>query len=129
MAVVDTIVILVGKYPPPPPRGELPDIPYGGEPIPPVVIETPTPIFPNVITPNEDGINDYFTIQDGELFTQIELTILNRWGNVVYYNNDYKNDFGGRLDVSDGVYFYVANLYFEPTDVYLTYTGDLTINK
>jgi len=129
MAEFDTIVILVGKCPPPPPPGELPDIPYGGEPIPPVVIETPTPIFPNVITPNEDGINDYFTIQDGELFTQIELTILNRWGNVVYYNNDYKNDFGGRLDVSDGVYFYVANLYFEPTDVYLTYTGDLTINK
>jgi gliding motility-associated-like protein len=129
MTEFDTILVKVGPCPEPPPPGELPDIPYGGEPIPQPTIETPTPIFPNVITPNEDGINDYFIIQEGELFTQIELTILNRWGNVVYYTNDYKNDFGGKLDVSDGVYFYVANLYFEPTDAYLTYTGDLTINK
>ena len=81
------------------------------------------------MTPNGDGINDYFIIKNGKDFTQVEFTILNRWGNTVYYNNNYKDNFGGKLNVSDGVYFYVANLWFAPNFEFQTYTGTITINQ
>lgn len=41
--------------------------------------------FPNVVTPNNDGINDYFeplasAAQSGMDFTGVELSVYNRWG-------------------------------------------------
>lgn len=41
--------------------------------------------FPNVVTPNNDGMNDYFeplgsAAQNGMDFTGVELSIYNRWG-------------------------------------------------
>ena len=127
MAEFDTIVVLVSECPPPPP---LPDPGTIDEPLEPIPgVRTPTPEFPNVMTPNGDGINDYFIIKNGKDFTQVEFTILNRWGNTVYYNNNYKDNFGGTLNVSDGVYFYVANLWFAPNFEFQTYTGTITINQ
>jgi gliding motility-associated-like protein len=64
---------------------------------------------PNVITPNEDNINDVFDITG--LQPNTSLSIRNRWGNVVYETVDYQNDWmgddlsGKRL--SPGTYFYV----------------------
>ena len=62
--------------------------------------------LPNVITPNNDGVNDFFIIDEAPLFPDNRLIIVNRWGNVVYEENGYNNLFNG-LDLSDGVYFYV----------------------
>ena len=67
--------------------------------------------FPNVITPNNDGINDsldiasyYKTCQD---FT---LQIFNRWGNLVFEQTLNSVKFSGKSNGSselpDGVYFY-----------------------
>jgi gliding motility-associated-like protein len=67
--------------------------------------------FPNVITPNNDGINDsldianhYKTCQD---FT---LQIFNRWGNLVFEQTLDSEKFSGKSNGSselpDGVYFY-----------------------
>ncbi|MFZ4413795.1 MAG: PKD domain-containing protein [Bacteroidales bacterium] len=64
-------------------------------------------IFPNIITPNGDGINDKFEIGaliKGGGFTETQLIIYNRWGKKVYESNNYKNDFGGE-GLPDGVYF------------------------
>src|SRR5574343_494460 len=71
----------------------------------------PTPIVeaPNVFTPNSDNANDlfYLTTQNA---TSIELTILNRWGNVMYSKEginpawDGKSEGGALAD--EGVYFY-----------------------
>lgn len=61
--------------------------------------------LPNVITPNNDGINDFLFIDDATVFLDNELVIMNRWGNIIYKMERYDNTFGG-IDLTDGVYFY-----------------------
>jgi gliding motility-associated-like protein len=62
--------------------------------------------FPNVITPNGDLSNDYLEIE--ALKPNSELSILNRWGNVVYKSTNYQNDWNGKdqqgVDLKEGVY-------------------------
>jgi gliding motility-associated-like protein len=62
--------------------------------------------FPNVITPNGDGVNDYFLIPNAYFEPDNHLIILNRWGNVVFETNGYMNNFNGD-GITEGVYFYV----------------------
>jgi gliding motility-associated-like protein len=69
-------------------------------------------VVPNVLTTNNDGTNDTLFIQNWEDYDRVSLTVFNRWGNVVYSNDDYKNNWTG-IDVSgakleEGVYFYTA---------------------
>lgn len=69
-------------------------------------IEVDLPInfyIPNIFTPNFDGKNDYFTILNVHGNTSI--VIYDRWGNLVYENDDYLNDWDGGKE-PDGVYFY-----------------------
>lgn len=61
--------------------------------------------FPNVITPNGDGVNDVFVIKTAPMEPNNHLIIMNRWGNVVFEENAYKNTFIGQ-NCTDGVYFY-----------------------
>ena len=45
-----------------------------------------------------------------------ELIVLNRWGQVVYYDYDYKNDWSGTYEgkpLADGVYFGVLNISYK----------------
>ena len=47
--------------------------------------------FPNMVTPNDDGINDIFEIKnllEGKAFTDTELIIYNSWGRIVYHKNN-----------------------------------------
>jgi gliding motility-associated-like protein len=46
----------------------------------------PTIDVPNVFTPNDDNSNDVFTVQVTNA-TNVQLTILNRWGNVMFEAN------------------------------------------
>ena len=63
-------------------------------------------------SPNRDGIDDKFIIlRPGG--TTIKLQIYNRWGNVVYQNNNYQNEWDGRgvgsllgQDLPAGTYYY-----------------------
>jgi gliding motility-associated-like protein len=64
--------------------------------------------LPNVITPNDDGKNDYFVVEginnDKWLFK-----IFNQWGTEVYANYQYDNTWNGS-GLSTGVYyFYLRN--------------------
>lgn len=65
---------------------------------------------PNVMTINDDGINEYFTITNLEDYDKVALTIVNRWGNCVFESTDYQNNWNGKDKsgnlLSDGVYFY-----------------------
>ena len=63
--------------------------------------------IPNIITPNGDGVNDYFVIKNlTESFPNSTLQIFNRWGIMVYENTNYQNNWDGE-NSSDGVYFWV----------------------
>jgi gliding motility-associated-like protein len=64
---------------------------------------------PSVITPNEDGKNDFFQISEVE--GPVELTIFNRWGIEEYRNTNYRNTWDGRnkngVMLPDDTYFYI----------------------
>lgn len=63
------------------------------------------PFIPNVITPNEDGFNDYFVIQKIEPYPENYLNIFNRYGQIVYSIQSYQNNWSGQ-DLPSGTYFY-----------------------
>lgn len=66
-------------------------------------------IIPNVITPNGDGINDYFVITNLQDYPNSKLTIFDRWGKQIYTSNNYENNWNGSGQ-SDGVYYYILSL-------------------
>ncbi len=72
--------------------------------------------LPNVFTPDGDGVNDFFKPYEYKFVDKIDLTIFNRWGNIVFktYNPDInwdgKNEYTGQK-CSDGVYYYVCDVY------------------
>ncbi|MAN88804.1 MAG: hypothetical protein CL555_18980, partial [Algoriphagus sp.] len=62
--------------------------------------------IPNVITPNNDGLNDTFEIQGLGKFNSNKITIINRYGDHVLEETDYRNDWDAPGQVS-GTYFYI----------------------
>lgn len=70
-------------------------------------------LIPNVISPNEDGNNDYFLVSCLDQFPDNELKIFNRWGDKVYETRNYQNDWAGTHNgqpLPAGTYFYVLKL-------------------
>jgi len=78
-------------------------------------------VIPNVFTPNGDGQNDRFVIENVQYYKN-ELTIFNRWGQPVFEANNYQNQWSGS-DVSDGTYYYVLLL----NDSGKKFTGHVTV--
>lgn len=83
--------------------------------------ECPIGFIPNVISPDKDGLNEFFVIEN--LQPNSQLTIHNRWGNVVYQSNNYQNNWDGE-NLSDGGYYYILQLPFGTTK-----KGTVTILK
>jgi gliding motility-associated-like protein len=77
---------------------------------------TPKLEMPNVFTPNDDGINDFFRPTTLEQLKNFQLRIFNRWGGVVYkYDGDpsdgsWKGWDGrnGNALAPEGMYFWVV---------------------
>lgn len=68
----------------------------------------------NGVSPNNDGINDHFIVENIELFPNNKIRIFNRWGTRVYETKGYRNDHGwyGTFegnDLPDGSYFYMID--------------------
>lgn len=78
-------------------------------------------IIPNVFTPNGDGLNDQFVIENVQFYSNT-LTIFNRWGQAVYETKNYRNQWRA-TDLSEGTYYYVLVL----TDSGKDFSGHLTI--
>lgn len=76
--------------------------------------------IPNVFTPNNDGVNDTFIIKN--LPFNSNLSIYNRWGNLIYRNNNYQNDWKP-IDEVAGTYYYILQTETE------NYKGFLEIFK
>lgn len=86
-----------------------------------ITVQVCSLVVPNVISPNQDGVNEYFMIPNLEKFPNSSLTILNRWGVQVFQSSDYRNFFDGE-GLSDGVYFYILEVSNGET-----FKGNLTI--
>ena len=70
---------------------------------------TPTVEAPNIITPNGDGANDIFEM-DITNAVNVELVIINRWGNVMHESNGVNPTWDGKTPggtpAGEGTYFY-----------------------
>jgi gliding motility-associated-like protein len=77
-------------------------------------------VFPNVITPNSDGVNDYFEITNSDKYANNVLQVFNRWGKIVFEQQNYDNKWDGG-NLADGTYFYIFK-YLDNV-----YNGSLTI--
>jgi len=74
----------------------------------------------NEFSPNEDGVNDTFVIDCIENYPNNTLEVYNRWGNIVYKANNYKNDWAGESNgrailnveeqLPEGTYYFVLKL-------------------
>jgi gliding motility-associated-like protein len=83
-----------------------------------VTLTVPKLIIPQGVTPNNDGINDYFNIEGLE-YTYNELVIINTGGAVVYRSDDYRSDdpvnawtgldLNGN-EVPEGTYYYLLTI-------------------
>jgi len=67
--------------------------------------------MPNAISPNGDGKNDYFEVPNINLYTDVELTIVNRWGSRVFETKNYDNRWNGTnaegMPLTEDTYFYI----------------------
>ncbi|MEO6902914.1 MAG: gliding motility-associated C-terminal domain-containing protein [Bacteroidia bacterium] len=64
----------------------------------------------NLFTPNNDGVNDTWYIENIENFPGNEVTVYNIDGRVVFTKKEYTNDWRGTYngkELPDGTYFYV----------------------
>jgi gliding motility-associated-like protein len=69
-------------------------------------------LIPNVITPNNDTFNEELNLS-GLLIDKLE--VYNRWGTLVYHQNDYTNQWHGQNmrneQLPDSTYYYI--IYFQ----------------
>ncbi|GEM_PF-5017654 len=63
----------------------------------------------NVVTPNGDGINDRFYVENLEFYPGSKLQVFNRWGQEVFSQAAYNNDWEPR-ELEDGSFYYSLTL-------------------
>lgn len=80
------------------------------------------PIFPTVITPNGDGKNDLFVVQNLEkIYTNCQMTIYNRYGNVVFESTGYTTPWDGTFKgekLPMGTYYFKLELNDASNKIY-----------
>ncbi len=88
--------------------------------------------IPNSFTPNDDGINDYFSGK-GIFIIKYEMSIYDRWGNLIFFTDDLDKPWDGKANHGDeiaqmDVYIYSIKI----TDIKMTehnYKGRVTLVK
>lgn len=66
---------------------------------------SPAILFPNIITPNGDGLNDKFQVKPPSV-AGYNLQVYNRWGNRIWNSNNPEEGWEGKNN-SAGVYYYL----------------------
>ena len=87
--------------------------------------------IPNAFSPNGDGINDDFYGKGTNIATY-EMSIFNRWGELIFYSNDINKHWDGTVKGSDvaqlDVYVYVFNIVDNIKTAH-KYIGNVTLVK
>ena len=83
----------------------------------PIVLEYDSLVIPNALSPNNDGLNDFWVIGGVNIKSTIKVSIYNRWEQKVYHSSSYRNDWDGNSNLGlnyqlnnklpSGVYFYI----------------------
>jgi gliding motility-associated-like protein len=87
----------------------------------------PKVLIANALTPNGDGQNDTFFVENIERYPGSELIIYNRWGSVVYRATGYRNQWDGMRQgrrLPTGAYYYVLYLHDAEN---ATYSGSISV--
>ena len=77
--------------------------------------------LPNVFTPNNDQHNDLFVPRLNQFVNSVNMSIFNRWGQLVYETNDPNINWDG-TDIQsgellkEGVYYYVCEVFEQTSD-------------
>ncbi|HEX7845111.1 MAG TPA: gliding motility-associated C-terminal domain-containing protein [Chitinophagaceae bacterium] len=84
----------------------------------------------NAFTPNGDGMNDRWIVSSSTAcYTKLSVAVYNRYGNEVYKNDNYQNNWDGTYNgkpVADGTYYYVVSFKLINGRT-ATLKGDVTI--
>jgi gliding motility-associated-like protein len=82
----------------------------------------------DVITPNGDGLNDKWVVNNIDQYPNNELIIYNRWGQAVYTVKPYKNTWTGTTDdgkeLPAAAYYYLIKLNNDKNE---TWAGSVTV--
>ncbi|MGB0423153.1 MAG: gliding motility-associated C-terminal domain-containing protein, partial [Flavobacteriales bacterium] len=87
--------------------------------------------LPNSFSPNQDGINDVFSIHTACELQDVKWVIFNRWGEKVFESNSQESVWLGNKNqkehfVPDGVYFYTLE-YSTPKQDRVKVQGHVTV--
>jgi gliding motility-associated-like protein len=91
-----------------------------------ILCTIPDLVVTQLLTPNSDGKNDTWIIQNIANYPDNRVVVYNRWGNEVFRAESYANDWDGKSNSSlsigsdylpSGTYFYTVDLYGNGSDV------------
>jgi gliding motility-associated-like protein len=79
------------------------------------IIITLNPLhIPNAFSPNSDNKNDVFEVPGLEYYPSVNFKVFNKWGSIVYSNDNYKNEWTGRNRENealiDDTYYYILEV-------------------
>jgi gliding motility-associated-like protein len=83
-------------------------------------------LIPDIFTPNNDSNNDYWDLKFFEKFPDLEVSIYNRWGELVFFSKGYNDPFDGTYKgekLPTGSYVYTI----KPAKDLPIFQGGLTI--
>jgi gliding motility-associated-like protein len=88
--------------------------------------------IPEGFSPNNDGIDDTWYIRR-PMGSKVSVWVINRWGNEVYKNMNYNNDWRGKgngnilgEDLPEGTYFFIVQT-IDKNELRNKFVGPLTI--
>ena len=92
--------------------------------------------IPNIFSPNNDGINDYFSIGFSKIWPSFDIKffIYDRWGELIFYSEDpnfrWDGNFNGKsLNPNVFVYYYELEVVINGELQLITASGDITLVK
>jgi len=93
-------------------------------------------IFPNIITPNGDGINDFFFVASKDVEQILNMKIFDRWGELIWEKSNFdprvsSEGWDGKFNdspVVPGVYVFTVDILFNDLDnTRESFSGDVTV--
>ncbi len=81
----------------------------------------PALYIPNAFSPNGDGLNDDWKIENISLYTDATVEVFNRWGNTIFFSEGYSEAWNAEGVATTTTYSYVIKTKFK------TYRGLITV--